>query len=118
MSAPEIHVGHRVLTAGRPAYVIAEAGSNHDGDVDLARRLIEAAAEARCDAVKFQVFRADALMVPHGSSAKYLSDDVGPQGLYGLFEKMAMDRSWLEVLVAHCEDVEIRSEEHTSALQS
>lgn len=102
--ATEIHVGSRVVGSGRPAYVIAEAGSNHDGDLDLAFGLIDAAVDARCDAVKFQVFKADSLMVPDGKSAHYLADSVGSRGLYGLFEQMAMDRSWLDTLVSRCAD--------------
>ena len=39
---------------GQPIYVIAEIGINHNGDVDIAKRLIDVAADAGCDAVKFQ----------------------------------------------------------------
>lgn len=46
---------------GEPAYIIAEIGLNHDGDVTQAKRLVEAAARAGADAVKFQVFQATEL---------------------------------------------------------
>jgi len=52
-------------------FLIAEAGVNHNGDPDMARRLIDAAAAAGCDAVKFQTFRADALVSPHAQTADY-----------------------------------------------
>jgi len=56
---------------GTCPYVIAEAGVNHNGDMDLARRLIDAAADAGADAVKFQTFSADALASENAPKAAY-----------------------------------------------
>ncbi|WP_435746968.1 N-acetylneuraminate synthase family protein [Microbacterium sp. PMB16] len=49
-----VSIGSRVIGGGHPAYVIAEIGLNHNGDVDIAKRLIDVAARAGADAVKFQ----------------------------------------------------------------
>jgi N-acetylneuraminate synthase len=49
-----VTIGSRVVGGGRPAYVIAEIGLNHNGDVELAKKLIDVAADAGADAVKFQ----------------------------------------------------------------
>lgn len=49
-----VQIGNRLVGAGQPTYVVAEVGINHNGDVELAKRLVEAAAAAGCDAVKFQ----------------------------------------------------------------
>ncbi|GAA1974162.1 N-acetylneuraminate synthase family protein [Microbacterium pumilum] len=49
-----VTIGSRVIGGGRPAYLIAEIGLNHNGDVDLAKELIDVAADAGADAVKFQ----------------------------------------------------------------
>ena len=51
-----VRIGDRPVGGGAPVYVIAEAGSNHDRDLDQAKRLIDVAAEAGADAVKFQTF--------------------------------------------------------------
>ncbi|MEY9485492.1 N-acetylneuraminate synthase [Streptomyces calvus] len=51
---PVRRIGSRVVGHGAPAYVIGEIGINHNGDLDNAFKLIDAAAEAGCDAVKFQ----------------------------------------------------------------
>ncbi len=49
-----VTIGSRVVGGGRPAYVIAEIGLNHNGDVEIAKQLIDVAADAGADAVKFQ----------------------------------------------------------------
>jgi sialic acid synthase SpsE len=52
--AKTVGIGEKVVGSGHPTYVIAEIGLNHNGDVDIAKRLIDIAADAGCDAVKFQ----------------------------------------------------------------
>src|SRR6187401_3137955 len=49
-----VRIGNRDVGDGRPCYVIAEIGINHNGSIDLAKRLISVAVAAGCDAVKFQ----------------------------------------------------------------
>lgn len=49
-----VKIGNRLVGPGQPCYVIAEIGINHNGDLDLAKQLIESSAKAGCDAVKFQ----------------------------------------------------------------
>jgi N-acetylneuraminate synthase len=51
---PEIKIGNRLVGDGYPCYIIAEIGINHNGDINVAKKLIEVAAAAKCDAVKFQ----------------------------------------------------------------
>ena len=52
--AQQIQIGEKTVGNGHPCYIIAEIGINHNGDVDLAKRLISVAVAAGCDAVKFQ----------------------------------------------------------------
>ena len=71
MSLTTIEIDGRLVGEGQPCYVIAEAGVNHNGDPDLARRLIDIAADAGADAVKFQkrtpadILTAEALQRPY-----------------------------------------------------
>lgn len=50
----KVAIGNRLVGAGEPCFVVAEIGINHNGDVEIARRLIDEAVAAGCDAVKFQ----------------------------------------------------------------
>jgi N-acetylneuraminate synthase len=59
----EIRIGNKLVGDGRPVYVIAELGINHNGSLDLARRMVDGAVLAGCDAVKFQK-RTPELCVP------------------------------------------------------
>lgn len=71
-------VGSRVIADGAaPTFVIAEAGVNHNGDAALARRLVDIAAEAGADAVKFQAFSTDALVSRHAPKAAYQAETTG-----------------------------------------
>ena len=67
----------RLVGPGHPCFVIAEAGVNHDGDIDVARRLIDIAVAAGADAVKFQTFAADRLVTPGAPKASYQKETTG-----------------------------------------
>jgi N,N'-diacetyllegionaminate synthase len=67
----------RAVGTGEPVFVIAEAGVNHNGDVALARRLVDAAAESGADAVKFQTFNVDALLTREAPKAGYQVETTG-----------------------------------------
>lgn len=58
-----IHIGDRAVGDGEPVYIAAEIGINHNGDLDIARKLIDVSAQVGCDAVKFQK-RTPELCVP------------------------------------------------------
>ena len=62
MIAEAIAIGQHRVGPGQPVFVVAEIGMNHNGELDLAKRMIEAAAACGADAVKFQSFRTDAFL--------------------------------------------------------
>jgi len=64
-------VGSRVIGDGAPVFFVAEAGVNHNGDPGLALKLVDVAADAGADAVKFQTFRTDALVTRQAPKAAY-----------------------------------------------
>ena len=57
-------------------FIIAEAGVNHNGDIELAKRLIDVAVEAGADAVKFQTFKAKEVISKHAPMAEYQKENV------------------------------------------
>lgn len=77
MSARGFVVAGRAVGEGAPVFVVAEAGVNHNGDMALARRLVDAAAEAGADAVKFQTFSTDALVSREAPKAGYQVETTG-----------------------------------------
>ena len=70
---PEIKIGNTLVGDGHPCYIIAEIGINHNGDINIAKKLVDAAMAAKCNAVKFQkrtievVYSADELARPRES---------------------------------------------------
>jgi N-acetylneuraminate synthase len=66
-----IDIDGRKIGSGYPCFIIAEAGVNHNGDMKLARDLIDAAVEAGADAVKFQTFRAEQVSSASAPKADY-----------------------------------------------
>lgn len=70
-----ITIQGRSVGAGEPCFVIAEIGVNHNGDLALAKQLIDVAAQAGADCVKFQVFHADSLVGPNAPLAPYQGTD-------------------------------------------
>ena len=71
MSRLSFSVGNREVGPGQPCLVIAEAGVNHNGRIDLAKQLIDVAVDAGADVVKFQTFRADRVVARGAAKAEY-----------------------------------------------
>lgn len=105
--AASIRIGDREVGPGRPTYVIAEAGSNHNRDLGTAKRLIEAAATSGADAVKFQTYTAEGLYSRKTPTMSYLADDglVGEgETVWELIKRIEMPWEWHEDLAATCAD--------------
>ena len=89
----------------KPTYIIAEAGVNHNGSLDLGRDLIDAAAGAGADAVKFQTFRADALVTKTAPKATYQRETTdAAESQYAMLKALELSESDHKALVAHCRE--------------
>jgi N,N'-diacetyllegionaminate synthase len=89
--------------------IIAEAGVNHNGDLALARRLVDVAAEAGADMIKFQTFSADRLVTIHARKAYYQTQttELG-ESQHAMIRRLELTREMHDALIAHCESRGIR----------
>ena len=85
--------------------IIAEAGVNHNGNLDLAKKLIDVAANAGADLVKFQTFNADRLVTVDAPKAEYqMRDGEQESTQYELLRNLELTCSMHEQLIEHCEN--------------
>lgn len=84
--------------------IIAEAGVNHNGDLDTARRLVDAAAEAGADYVKFQTFRTEHLVSRRAPLAEYQRKNIGAQtdGQYDMLKRLELTADDHFALMDYC----------------
>lgn len=86
------------------AYIIAEIGVNHNGDMNLARCMIDEAARAGCDAVKFQTFKTERLVTGRAEKAQYQIENTGSEeSQFEMLKRLELDSEQFAELKTHCE---------------
>lgn len=95
-----IEIQGKKIGDGEPCFIIAEVGSNHNQDFSLALKLIDKAAEAGVDAVKFQTFKADAHVSKFAEMPSYLD---GYDSIHDLIKSLELDRDWQKPLKEYAE---------------
>jgi sugar O-acyltransferase (sialic acid O-acetyltransferase NeuD family) len=82
--------------------IIAEAGVNHNGDLDIARRLIDVAAESGADIVKFQTFNADRLVTKDAVKAEYQVETTDPtESQHAMLKRLELSPAMHDALITH-----------------
>jgi len=100
----KVLLGDKLIGDGAPCFIIAEAGSNHNGNLAQALKLIELAASAGVDAVKFQLFRAKTLYPPTAGNSQYLNLR---KPIFDIIQDMEMPFEWLRDLHECCKENKI-----------
>ena len=89
-------------------FIIAEAGVNHNGSVQLAKKLIDVAVEAGVDAVKFQTFKAENLVSKNAQKAAYQKETTDKQeSQFDMIKKLELDVETHKELIAYCKEKNI-----------
>jgi N,N'-diacetyllegionaminate synthase len=84
-------------------FIIAEAGVNHNGSIELAKKLIDVASEAGADAVKFQTFKAEKLVSKNASKAEYQKQTTdNSESQFDMIKKLELDLATHKELIAYC----------------
>ena len=100
-----LRIGRHEIGEGRPAFVIAEIGNNHNGSVDLAKRLVDLAADAGADAVKFQLRDMDALYRQSGAATA--GEDLGAQYTLDLLSRVSLPAEKLFEVFDHARERDV-----------
>ena len=98
-----IHIADRKIGPGCPVFVIAEIGTNHNRDINQAKKLIDAACSAKADSVKFQIYEADDIVSSSIQASDYdLDKDYGKCSAKELFDRyFRTPKQWLFELVPY-----------------
>lgn len=105
-SEPRVTIGERLVGPGEPTYVIAEIGINHNGELDLAKKLIDAAAVAGCEAVKFQK-RTPEICVPEAQRERQRETPWGTMTYMEYKERIEFGEAEFAEIDRYCRDKEI-----------
>lgn len=94
MKVNKVIIGEKIIGEGKPVFIVAEAGVNHNGKFSLAKRLIDAAAEAGADAVKFQTFSSDELVIKNAAKARYqkVNEERMGESQYEMLKRLMLPR--------------------------
>mgnify|MGYP001577699216 CR=1 FL=1 len=92
------------MTKTERTYIIAEAGVNHNGSIDMAKQLIAVAVDAGADAVKFQTFRAEKLVSQSAPKAEYqVNTTDAAESQFEMIKKLELNKNDHEVLIQYCQ---------------
>lgn len=99
----ELDIDGFILAENSATYIIAEAGVNHGGDMDVARQLVDVAAAAGADAVKFQAFRTEHLILKEVEKAPYQKKTtVSEESQFSMLKQLEMTVQQNRDLMAYC----------------
>ncbi len=98
-----IKIGNKLIGENQPVFIIVEAGVNHNGRLDLALKLIDAASNAGADAVKFQTFKAEDVAIPAAKMAEYQKKNIGKtKSQFAMLKKLELEGKFYKPIIERC----------------
>jgi N-acetylneuraminate synthase len=92
-----------VITEQQKVFIIAEAGVNHNGSLEMAKQLVDAAVDAGVDAVKFQTFKSEKLVSKSAPKAEYQTKTTdSSESQFEMIKKLELDEEAHQVLIEYC----------------
>lgn len=103
-----VAIDSKLIGGDNPCYVIAEAGVNHNGDMEIAHKLIDEAVACKADAVKFQTFVAEDLVTKMAAKANYQIETTGSGGgQLEMLKALELSPEQCAILKTHCDETGI-----------
>lgn len=103
MFSKSFEINGHTVGPGHPCFVVAEPGANHNGKLDMALKLVDVAADAGADAIKFQTFRAEEHYVRDTPQFSYLREIAPDKSTFELIKGLEIPREWHAILRQHAE---------------
>ena len=104
----KIKIDSKWVGDGEPCFIIAEAGVNHNGNVEIAKRMIDKAAEIGADAIKFQTFLTEELVLPETPKARYQRKTTSSKETqFEMLKKLELNRKDHELLIKYAKKKKI-----------
>ena len=97
-----IKIGDRSIGLNKPCFIIAEAGVNHNGNLQLAKKLVDAAKFAGVDAVKFQTFKTEELVTRKAPQAEYQKKNAKAKSQFEMLKQLELSESEFREIFKYC----------------
>jgi len=102
-----IQIGNRKIGTGRPVFIIAEAGVNHNGNLKLAKKMVDSAKSSGADAIKFQTFKAEKMATPDAPKARYQESAVSSESQFEMLKSLELSEFDFVKLFNYCKKKKI-----------
>ncbi len=98
-------IGNKTIGENHPVFIIAEAGVNHNGDFELAKKLIDTAKDSGADAVKFQTFKTENVVTKYAGMAEYQEKNIGKkETMQEMIKKLEISYDSFDKLKNYCDE--------------
>ena len=100
-----IKIGNKNIGIDQPVFFIAEAGVNHNGSLKIALKMVDEAKKSGADAIKFQTFKTNNLILPNAPKSKYHIETTGndkKQTWFDLLKTQELSYQMHKIIIEHC----------------